>query len=315
MLALPPDHSDWSRALGNDRALSKSQVHAKSQSKSPRNMTFTAANTILTTLSVAQILILLVVLHKVRRVHVAMFRTKEKVEVLNSRIAAQADLLSEINAVYPQIQAYLGLRDLIRPIWPLPLLRGWAASPDFLLEIAKQALETKPRLILECSSGASTLILARCCQMNDFGHVFSLEHDPKYATHTRDLVKQHALEAWATVIDAPLTTHDECDSSLWYSFENVSIEPSSVDLLVVDGPPGNLAPYARFPAVPLLWGLLSPNCAILLDDANRPQEQEIIKRWLDAYEDLTWLDLNCEKGCAKLERSSLKKEPQLAPCS
>jgi hypothetical protein len=54
-----------------------------------------------------------------------------------------------------------------------------------------------------------------------------------------------------------------------------------VDVLVVDGPPGDTGLLARYPAVPVLRKAMSPTCVVLLDDANRADEQAIGKRWAE----------------------------------
>ena len=50
------------------------------------------------------------------------------------------------------------------------------------------------------------------------------------------------------------------------------------DLLIVDGPPGS-TPQSRYPAIPYFRESLADDYAVILDDANRPEEQEILKRW------------------------------------
>lgn len=57
---------------------------------------------------------------------------------------------------------------------------------------------------MECSSGASTIVLAQSAKLNGRGHVFSLEHDRDYATKSRVELEKQSLSDWATVIDAPL---------------------------------------------------------------------------------------------------------------
>src|SRR3712207_1794767 len=56
----------------------------------------------------------------------------------------------------------------------LPPTRGWAASPDILLQLTQHARETHPNVVVECGSGASTVVLARCAELNGGGHVYSL---------------------------------------------------------------------------------------------------------------------------------------------
>jgi hypothetical protein len=52
-----------------------------------------------------------------------------------------------------------------------------------------------------------------------------------------------------------------------------------IDMLFVDGPPGMLQRHSRYPAVPQLLSRLSPSAVVLLDDAGRSDEREIMETW------------------------------------
>jgi len=49
----------------------------------------------------------------------------------------------------------------------------------------------------------------------------------------------------------------------------------------VDGPPAYAAGQglARYPALPVLRGRLAPGATVILDDVERPGEQEVLRRW------------------------------------
>lgn len=230
------------------------------------------------------------------------YRMQASLDAATKEIAKLSEIRTEFAHLYNQFQAYQSLVSLLQPTKPLPQLRGWAASPDFLLEICQFSLRLKPTLILECSSGASTLVLARCCELNGLGHVYSLEHDAGYAEQTRQRLKDQNLEKWATVIDAPLVDQPEVGGQRWYSLEKLKIDPKSVELLVIDGPPSDTASQARYPALPFLMKYLSDTCTVFLDDANRPDERAAVDRWLHEFGQLEALYLQSEKGCAKLTR-------------
>ncbi|MFN4063135.1 MAG: class I SAM-dependent methyltransferase [Parazoarcus communis] len=240
--------------------------------------------------------ILCLTLYKIRKVHLASFQIE----------ASLKNIETESSQTYRQLQAYLALVQLLEPRQPLPLLRGWAASPDFLLTLAKHALNDRPQTILECSSGASTVVLARCCELNGRGHVYSLEHDPEYAEKSRKLIAEHGLETWSTIIDAPLIHHSQIERSNWYSLEALPKDFPLIDLLVIDGPPGTSAPLARLPALPLLQSYFSPFISIFLDDADREDEKEIVRRWQSMLPNLILERPYTEKGCAILRPQKIK---------
>ncbi|MDH5472977.1 MAG: class I SAM-dependent methyltransferase [Gammaproteobacteria bacterium] len=181
----------------------------------------------------------------------------------------------------------------------LPFTPDWSAAADFLNIISDHCLTLKPEIIVECSCGLSTLILARCCQLNGIGHVYSLENGPDYAARTRQQLEQFNLTQYASVIDAPLekiTLHKT--DYLWYSTHELPDE--TIDMLVIDGPPGFMQKNSRYPALPLLTKRLSRHCVVFLDDAARDDEQNIIRQWLKDYPQLTHQYISAERGCSIL---------------
>jgi len=235
---------------------------------------------------------LALILHKVRRLHIAMFELTDKV----------GEIHAESKENYGQIQAYLDLVRLLKLESPLPRLRGWAASPDFLLVVAKHALQHKPKMIVECSSGASTIVLAQCLKMNGTGHVYSLEHDIKFAEITRQNLSNAGLLSWATVIDAPLKSLDEKTESIWYTTDGID-NVDQIDMLVVDGPPASTCHHARHPALPRLKMKFAPICHLFLDDADRKEEQETVSRWQEEKQNFKTISTTkymCEKGCVHI---------------
>lgn len=67
----------------------------------------------------------------------------------------------------------------------LPPTRGFAASPDMLVMLAEHILTHKPQHIVELGSGVSTLVIARCLQMNGSGHLISIDQDDKHMAITQ----------------------------------------------------------------------------------------------------------------------------------
>lgn len=236
----------------------------------------------------AAVALLALILHKVRRVHLATFELRE----LASRTCQESE------ALFAQIQSLLALERTLRLEQPLPPMRGWAGSPDFLLAAAQEVLASRPATVVECGSGVSTVVLARCVQLNGRGHLYSLEHEAEFAAKTRALLERHRLAEWANVIDAPLQTAQT--ASPWYSLDKLPADLPPINMLVVDGPPAGLAPLARLPAVPQLMPRMAPAAAVFIDDANRDAEREIVRRWRSEFPAFSQTDLYCEKGLTVL---------------
>jgi predicted O-methyltransferase YrrM len=203
--------------------------------------------------------------------------------------ATAAKQLEALLAIYAEIQ-----------VRGLPPTGGWAASPDFLRRLVDETMRADRQTIVECGCGVSTVVLARCAQMRGSGHVFSLEHNAQFAAATRAELERRGLDGHATVIDAPLQ-HYELDNGAydWYSLANLNSR--RIDLLVVDGPPSTSNPLARYPALPLLESHLHSGSTVLLDDTARAGEREMIRLWIARNKQLRVEDLDCEKGCTRIE--------------
>ena len=71
-------------------------------------------------------------------------------------------------------------------------------------------------------------------------------------------------------------------------------------MLVIDGPSGFRQKNSRYPALPLLFDQLAPNCVVFLDDAARHDEREIVKLWQAAYPNVKHDYADTEPGCSVL---------------
>jgi hypothetical protein len=177
-----------------------------------------------------------------------------------------------------QHQALLQIRPLMGE---LPVdLGGWAADPLLLHTAVQLLVNSRPHLVLECGSGSSTVILARCLRALGRGRIVSLDHDAGYARRTADLLRLHGLDDVATVVTAPLADRELNGRTFrWYGAEYEPFLQERIDVLLVDGPPGSSAPRARYPAVPILRRVLAPECWIVMHDGDRPDERAIAQAW------------------------------------
>lgn len=184
---------------------------------------------------------------------------------------AVADTRRELHALV-QIRPLLG---------ELPVeFGGWAAEPLLLHHAVRLLIERRPRLVVECGTGSSTVVLARCLRSLG-GRLVSLEHDPEWARVTTELLRLHGVADLASVVAAPLVERRAPDgrSLRWYGPEYEPFLGEAIELLLVDGPPKPTGYRARYPAVPLLQPFLSPRCVILLDDGDRPDERATVRAW------------------------------------
>lgn len=231
-------------------------------------------------------------LFKIWRVHQGLYRVEAKL----------ARLQREIQSLFVQGEALNGLYADLAFRRSLPPTRGWAASPDFLGVLARHVMQARPKVILECGSGVSTVVLARACELNGIGHVYSLEHQADFAERTRSELHRHGLAGHGEILDAPLTRHT-FDGREWSWYGLQALPSIPFDMLVIDGPPETTDPLARYAAGPLLFPHLTPGASIFLDDALREGEKEAVARWLREQPDLTCTWVSSEKGCAVLRKA------------
>ncbi len=228
------------------------------------------------------------------------------------------DNRKELRGGFQQIDPLLYLHREIPFRKPLPPLRSYAASPDFLALMLQLVREHQPKVIVEAGSGVSTLINAYLLEQQGFGKVYAFDHEEEFAGRSQVALGQHVLSNWGEVWHAPLRryriddfpvkwefTHTEQQEGLiWYDTKVIPDELPPIDLLIVDGPPRTTQVQARFPAIPLLLNRLSPNAIILVDDCYRTADRSTVERWLESFPEFTGTFHYLEKGAYVLKRNA-----------
>ncbi len=214
------------------------------------------------------------------------------------------EIKKEIKQTFRQLEALQNLSVVLPANDVLPATRGWAASPDLLAVLVDLVVAERPLLVVECGSGASTLWLALAMRRFEIdGRIVALDHDPVFGGKTRDLLARHDVGDLAEVRDAPLESFSlDGETYSWYA-RRAWEDLTGIDLLFVDGPPATTGHLARYPALPLLSGSLSPVTTAVLDDLVVPDMQKVLRLWLDAYPDFGSEILPLEKQAAVLRRS------------
>lgn len=177
------------------------------------------------------------------------------------------------------------LREMVnvRPLIDGPPLdfSGWTMSPHLGKLLAQIIARHQPDHIVECGSGTSTVFVAHALRKyNPSGQITAIEHLEKYAEKTKQLIQDHSCGNHASVLLAPLCKRDvEGEKKSWYDVTTDDLGNRQIDLLLVDGPPHETGPMARYPAVPILHSKLADDCVILVDDGDRPEERRAAKKW------------------------------------
>ena len=158
-------------------------------------------------------------------------------------------------------------------------------TPAGLHAVCAEVARREPRVVVECGSGFSTVEIARALRRLG-GRLVSLEHDAGWAARVQNGLAEAGLADAGHVVLAALEPHPlTLDGSYWYAEKVLRSLPSSIDLLLVDGPPActRQIELSRYPALPALADCLSPSAAVILDDIHRPGELEVVERWEREY--------------------------------
>jgi hypothetical protein len=183
-----------------------------------------------------------------------------------------------------------------------PLFGRWAAEGDFAGMIARE-LEGAPRLVVECGSGSTTLVIADRLRRAGSGRLISLEHDGFYAASTAQLLASAGLDDIARVVEAPLRNQQLGDRTVdWYDRSTVEAAiDGEIDVLVVDGPP-QVSPWRRWAALHVLYPILAESFVALLDDGRTRETSRAVHAWIDEFPDLDLYWLDTVKGTWLLKR-------------
>lgn len=221
---------------------------------------------------------------------------------------SNANLHFELDKKYKQLEILTSLYNSLDIKVPLPETGGWAASPDLLKKITEITLLKKPQLVVEASSGVSSIILGYCFKKIGSGKVISLEHDFYYYERNKSFVKKHGLEQFVHIVHAPLKEYDINNKKwLWYDIQALESE-NAIDMIVVDGPPFYIQDHSRYPVIPLLYNKMSDNSILILDDGVRDEEKEIIKRWDNEFDNILIEFFNFEFGAFTVRKNVTHNE-------
>lgn len=135
----------------------------------------------------------------------------------------------------------------------------------------------RPRHVLEFGSGLSTQFFLQVGTRFGLSDILSVEHDEHYLTATH----AHLSETGClTFVHAPITL-ERFRLKAFAAYDRhwaKAVPPGrQFDLVLVDGPPGFR--FGRESTLYQAAPFLSPHTVIVLDDANRPPEQEALANW------------------------------------
>lgn len=169
---------------------------------------------------------------------------------------------------------------------PSQALTSFTLRPQDILQLVHHIYRERPSLIVECGSGMSSVWMGHALQNSGGGRLISLEHDAQYWEQSRELVERNGL---SHIVEVRLASLDpftiEHQNYPWYNRDEID-DLENIDILLVDGPPAATGPQARYPALVALADRLRKGAVVMLDDAERSDEQSVLDHWRESY----WLE-------------------------
>lgn len=176
------------------------------------------------------------------------------------------------------------------PYDALPYLGSWKADVGLLTLLVDHIFEAKPKLVVEFGAGASTLVLARALKKAGGGRLISFDQHGDFIDATRRWLADYGLAADLHTV--PLRPSPAGWPGLWYDHGPL---PDGIELMLVDGPPWSIHPFTRGAAASL-FGHIAPGGTVMLDDAARPGERIVARRWRKTHPEF---DFRLDKGGTK----------------
>lgn len=164
----------------------------------------------------------------------------------------------------------------------LPNLGSWKADTGLLHRIVDAVEQGRPRHVVELGAGATSLVCGRALQMHGGGTLHSYDQHAAFVEQTRAWLAGEGVEV--QLHHAPLGPAPQGWPGSWYQLTDL---PETIDLLIIDGPPWTLHPQVRG-AAEVLFDRLSPGGVVLLDDAARPGERMVARRWARQWPQITF---------------------------
>jgi predicted O-methyltransferase YrrM len=143
--------------------------------------------------------------------------------------------------------------------------------------------------IVEFGAGASSIVFARALAHGTGGRLTTVEEDTRWSGGI-----------WAQVVATPRVDARMIASPVFFrasrvgvyhaygrAAESEAIERGPFDLVLVDAPDGY---FGRDGALHAIYRALAPGALIVVDDARRRKERDMMARWLWTYPGLVVLD-------------------------
>ncbi len=185
---------------------------------------------------------------------------------------------------------------LVRYRLPLSLKHNsWSMHIQDFVNIFKYITDRGDLRVVELGGGLSTIILA--CMLSKSSQnslLITLEGDEYYFKMIEKMILRYKLTKYVRIYHVP---YRQYDGYSWFDkelikkiLENENLESEKIDILLVDAPPGGLCKYSRRPAIPFFLPYIKTNGIVILHDAKRQDEVQILKDWKHYFHECVIVD-------------------------
>ena len=160
------------------------------------------------------------------------------------------------------------------------VLGGWALDGETISFLWTMMQRERPKVIIECGAGVSTLVFAKSLGTNglgstDFTSVVSLEQNLGVKKALERRLERCGLQQGVTVLHSPVSKEGEYQLEPNELREHLGSE--KVDWVVIDGPAG--PDGCRASTLAFLARFCRPGARWFLDDAFRDGELGALNKW------------------------------------
>jgi len=204
-------------------------------------------------------------------------------EIKNNNNDLLQEMFSNLSHRIDDIHS-IGLLQSLLNGYPYIPVTTFSLRPFCLNVILNDILINQRKNIVEFGSGISTMLIGRLIKKNNLNTtVISFEHSEEWYHLMERMIANEQLNNVIKIVYAPLRESEFSGFSSWYDPEILlrNTGDAKFDLVIVDGPPAweKGKEKARFPAIPFVNSRLANNFCLLLDDADRKGEQQVLQLW------------------------------------
>ncbi len=183
---------------------------------------------------------------------------------------------------------------------------NWPIEEEFAKYLVYKIITHRPVNIVELGSGTSSLIIIKTLEKLGYDYTLtSFDSDEEFINNTKNLlISEDAFdEKKIKLIFSPIKDL-ELNGNVykWYDPNDFEFNFEKIDLLFIDGPVGGFCKNSRYPALSVMKKYLKEGSLVILHDARRSDEIEIVEMWKNENPEIkNVFKIDTERGGAEIK--------------